>query len=138
MSSENCKFHLKGHCRSKSLCLSNHNIQNCPQGKFCNQKASCHLRHVKICPLFPICGTTENGIFTPFPSCSYLHKASIVPPPYPLPPPPLFPGEFGSLPGVNQRNTVMPATQNNTESAPVDSIVKNCEVESLKINAARK
>ena len=147
MSSENCKYHLRGHCRSKSFCLSNHNIQNCPHGKLCNHQDLCQFRHVKICPLFPNCGYMKGKAFIYFTKCSYSHTPPIVHPPYhslvprlqyPLPPAPLLPGEFRNLPGIYQRNTVMPATQNNTESAPAASIVKNCEVESLKINAARK
>ena len=180
MSSENCKFHIKGHCRAKSSCNSNHDIKICPQNQFCNQRASCELRHVKICQKIPNCGfETTKGVFIFFKNCSYYHPTQpppntsphhyphpplrapylphphhpppnllynllilptrpAPPPPIPqttthpgwgepgmdtekncLPPPPLFPGEFGSLPGVNKRTTVKLTTQHSSKDAPV-------------------
>ena len=85
MSSRNCKFHKKGHCRAKTSCIFNHIIPHCPQGRFCPQKSDCQFRHVKICPLFPKCH---------YPICSYYHPppslALQIPPLFPHPPPNLL------------------------------------------------
>ena len=140
MRSNICSFFRSGHCKFKLSCSKSHDILTCRFGPSCPFIKSCNFRHPPLCENFlkNKCGFFQNGLFRASKSCSYFHFPSHYPPPslvphlgYPLPPPPLLPGEFGSLPGVNQRNTVMPATQNNTESAPVDSIVKNCESENL-------
>ena len=60
---EPCTYFLKGHCKLKSFCQQNHNIQSCSRGKSCKLK-TCQLRHVMLCPLNPKCY---------FPTCSYQH-----------------------------------------------------------------
>ena len=98
MSLENCKFHLRGHCKNTSSCNSNHDIKVCPQNQFCNQRASCEFRHIKICPKFPNCGfQNTKGVFIPFKKCSYHHpplRAPYLPHPHHHPYLPSIPGPF--------------------------------------------
>ena len=98
---ENCRFHLKGHCKNKSSCNSNHDIKVCPQNQLCNQRASCELRHIKICPKFPNCGfQNKKGVFIPFKRCSHHHpthpplRAPYLPHPHHHPYLPSIPGPF--------------------------------------------
>ena len=75
-----CKYHLWGHCRNKSNCKFNHNVDNCPEGLLCPDKGDkCRLRHVKVCQKFLTnsCGFfNKNGVWKQYLNCSFNHQVS--------------------------------------------------------------
>ena len=76
-----CKYHLWGHCRNKTNCRFNHNVDNCPEGLLCPDKGDqCKLRHVKMCRNFlsGSCGfINKEGKWMEYPTCSYNHSPVI-------------------------------------------------------------
>ena len=75
-----CKYHLWGHCRNKSNCRFNHNVDNCPEGLLCPDKGDqCRLRHVKVCQKFLTnsCGFfNKKGVWKQYLNCSFNHQVS--------------------------------------------------------------